>query len=1004
MPLSEYARSEYEEDSEFVMSDEEDDTGPQNPPDIESHHDPPESPPIDKPRLEVLEDSLSNTSQNSPNRNGTQMESAPSSIISNDASKFINHVDLVMNKIKTLQSDNRWNRVLKHRTGVQVYAQKHAKTIGKAKTVPVFKGVGLIKGYSPASVFAVIGSSKLWDEWYADGNLVENLSDQVSLTYMRMKAGIGTRTRDLSLVEKVEATADGSIYFCASSVDTPRVPIVPGKIRAHIELNGWVLEPIKLPESAPGASTTATKVTYYLQVNVKTFVAEAVSKRYLARRPLCITKIDAYLQKYGSPVQLEGISDTEAHPRQGGNRRTYSRNFMSLKQIEFPKDPVNGNNGGAAVPNSSGSLSSRGMRAHLPSIGPFGQKIRTRLPSSASVPTLNRNDPNISKPSQSIHAENRPTAGSAPAKAPQPLLIGHLKPNKEIPNWNSISQAFELFNAYLSDFDVNRKDWKAIENSSNSVRMWLNFPTSQMAQKSRKKQEGLFQLPVIKSETILDTLQNTQRSHPITPEQISMTILSNLAQQTWDQHFHGYSKLGTQHHQHQLLLNTDNGFDQATYLGTMRAVYPHIRDESMFCFDQVVFRQSTASADESLRSKIVIIHHSVEDEDGYLKRLETDKDQLADCPGVKLFLREKIEQKVLSKIDVAGWLIESVPSSDQIKVTHLSALSLNLKNQRHPPTNQTNSLPDFLQKLIASNIASRPHQVSELIRECGFFPGFVRWMDGEIQYGGDHLLDHSEQTSTAIKGGQIEWRFKRKPQESIPQSTLPVPSIKTSASVHQICWFQWSEQMYPYGIDLTLEPADVAEVRLVSEPKNTLQFDWKADAASLKSSQTADGAKTIKLKAKRIHSIDSSTPQRVNLNGSRLLATVQVKLDRLKTESEKIAEGRDSLKNDSTVGKANKASKDDDQAKSNHESNPIHDPSSASNPPSNLAPALVPSPSDLLTDSDKNKKSYNPNPQRQLTVDHNVAIIITQNIYFTRSQVFFFFLCLGLAYLYARFG
>jgi len=120
MPLSEYARSEYEEDSEFVMSDEEDDTGPQNPPDIESHHDPPESPPIDKPRLEVLEDSLSNTSQNSPNRNGTQMESAPSSIISNDASKFINHVDLVMNKIKTLQSDNRWNRVLKHRTGVQV--------------------------------------------------------------------------------------------------------------------------------------------------------------------------------------------------------------------------------------------------------------------------------------------------------------------------------------------------------------------------------------------------------------------------------------------------------------------------------------------------------------------------------------------------------------------------------------------------------------------------------------------------------------------------------------------------------------------------------------------------------------------------------------------------------------------------------------------------------------------------------------------------------------------
>jgi hypothetical protein len=52
-----------------------------------------------------------------------------------------------------------------HATKIQVYAQKHAKTISKTKTVPVFKGVGLIKGYSPASVFAVIGSSKLWDEW-----------------------------------------------------------------------------------------------------------------------------------------------------------------------------------------------------------------------------------------------------------------------------------------------------------------------------------------------------------------------------------------------------------------------------------------------------------------------------------------------------------------------------------------------------------------------------------------------------------------------------------------------------------------------------------------------------------------------------------------------------------------------------------------------------------------------------------------------------------------------
>ncbi|PLW30310.1 hypothetical protein PCASD_17744 [Puccinia coronata f. sp. avenae] len=1003
MPLSEYARSEYEEDSEFVMSDEEDETAPQSSTDLNPPHNS-ESFPIDKPGLEVLEDSLSNTSRNSENRNGNPIQSAPGSIISNDTSKFINHVDLVMNKIKTLESDDRWHRVLKHRTGVQVYAQKHAKTISKTKTVPVFKGVGLIKGYSPASVFAVIGSSKLWDEWYEDGNLVENLSDQVSLTYMRMKAGIGTRTRDLSLVEKVEAAADGSIYFCASSVVTPRVPTVPSRIRAHIELNGWVLEPIKLPDSTPGASTTATKVTYYLQVNVKTFVAEAVSKRYLARRPLCITKIDAYLQKYGSPVQLEGISDTEAHPRQGGNRRSYSRNFMSVKQLEFPKDSFNGDNGAATAPNS---LSSRGMRSHLPSISSFGQKTRARLPTSASVPTFNRNSSNVRKPSQPPNPGNHSTPGSPLPKAPQPVLIDHLKPNQESTNWNSISQAFELFSTYLNDFNTNRKDWQAIENSNNSVKMWLNSQISQGGQKNVR--EGLFSLPIVKSETMLDNLQISPGSPPITPEQISMTILSNLAQQTWDQYLHGYSKFGSQHrhHQHQLLVNTDNGFDQGTFLGTMKAVYPHIRDELMFCFDQVVFRQPTVSSDQTLHSKIIIIHHSVDDEEEYLKRLEDNKDLHVNFPGVKFLLREKVQQKSLSKIDVAGWVIESVPSSDQIKITHLSALSLNLKNQRPPTTPSTDSLPDFLPKLIASNIASRPHQVHEFIREYGFSPGFVRWMDGEIHYDGDHLLAHSEQILTGIKSGQVEWRFSKKLHQDGPQTTQttprPLPSIKLSPSVDQSCWFQWSEQMYPHGIDLTLEPEDVAEVRLVSDSKNTLQFDWKPDAESFKNPGTLDGVKTIiKLQAKRIHSIDSSTSQRVILNGSRSLATVHTKVNQLRSKLEKVAEGRDDA-GKTPGGKANGTSRDasfDPLTNSNAQTETKPVPSSASNPPA----APTSSPSNLLHDAKKGKKTGTQQSRQQLVVNPDVAIIINQDIYFTRSQVLFFFICLGSAYLYSRFG
>jgi len=51
------------------------------------------------------------------------------------------------------------------------------------------------------------------------------------------------RTRDLSLVEKVQGSPTGTICFATTSVVTPKVPRVAGRVRASIALNGWVLEP-----------------------------------------------------------------------------------------------------------------------------------------------------------------------------------------------------------------------------------------------------------------------------------------------------------------------------------------------------------------------------------------------------------------------------------------------------------------------------------------------------------------------------------------------------------------------------------------------------------------------------------------------------------------------------------------------------------------------------------------------------------------------------------------
>lgn len=49
------------------------------------------------------------------------------------------------------------------------------------------------------------------------------------------------RPRDYALVEKIECTQDGSIVFACTSVETPRIPKVPGRVRAHVKVQFAVL-------------------------------------------------------------------------------------------------------------------------------------------------------------------------------------------------------------------------------------------------------------------------------------------------------------------------------------------------------------------------------------------------------------------------------------------------------------------------------------------------------------------------------------------------------------------------------------------------------------------------------------------------------------------------------------------------------------------------------------------------------------------------------------------
>ncbi|KAI8374455.1 uncharacterized protein BYT42DRAFT_576424 [Radiomyces spectabilis] len=225
----------------------------------------------------------------------------PSSVVSGFVDPVLSstayHIHLAENALSTLKHiilEEGWKKALKHKSGIVVHMKNG---MNKTDKTPIFKGEYVIQGFSPQSIFYVIGMRRLWDEQYEDGSLIENLNDTTSLTYEITKATATSKPRDLALVEKIECTQNGSIIFACTSVETPRIPRIQGHIRANIKLQGWILEPVRGP-------VLATRVIYVIQESMKGWVP-GFAKKSLARRPLVIALINEYLQKKADRMRAQ---------------------------------------------------------------------------------------------------------------------------------------------------------------------------------------------------------------------------------------------------------------------------------------------------------------------------------------------------------------------------------------------------------------------------------------------------------------------------------------------------------------------------------------------------------------------------------------------------------------------------------------------------------------------------------------------------------------------------
>ncbi|KAI7860186.1 hypothetical protein BDC45DRAFT_96001 [Circinella umbellata] len=217
---------------------------------------------------------------------------------------YQNHqAEQAMTSIKQLLREDSWKKALKHKSGVIVYmlSSSSSKQNSLNNKAPIFKGETVIHGFSPQSVFYVIGMRKLWDPAFEEGRLIENLNETTSVTYESYHSTSSSKAYDVSVVERIECSADGVILFACTSIETPKIPKVPGRTRRQMKLQGWILKPLH-------TTPPSTKVTYITQESVKGWIP-GLTKKSLARRPLVIADVQNYLHQ-----KAERSKDTNRFP------------------------------------------------------------------------------------------------------------------------------------------------------------------------------------------------------------------------------------------------------------------------------------------------------------------------------------------------------------------------------------------------------------------------------------------------------------------------------------------------------------------------------------------------------------------------------------------------------------------------------------------------------------------------------------------------------------------
>nr|ACF33183.1 wheat kinase-START domain protein [Triticum dicoccoides]ACF33195.1 wheat kinase-START domain protein [Triticum dicoccoides] len=166
-------------------------------------------------------------------------------------------------------SRGRW-RLLTCQNGLRIFevlepAVYLARAIGKA-----MKAVGVIDASSEAIfqlVMSMDDTRHKWDCSYKYGSLVEEVDGHTAILYHRLRLDwflTFVWPRDLCYVRHWRRYYDGSYVVLFQSREHPNCGPQPGFVRAHVEIGGFRISPLKSHEGRP-----RTQVQYLMQIDLK---------------------------------------------------------------------------------------------------------------------------------------------------------------------------------------------------------------------------------------------------------------------------------------------------------------------------------------------------------------------------------------------------------------------------------------------------------------------------------------------------------------------------------------------------------------------------------------------------------------------------------------------------------------------------------------------------------------------------------------------------------------